>query len=84
MIRQSGRPGANPGPTLALSGDGHHTKQEKPVTTTTAPLAPTREEAGEQVMQQILDLLEYGRSQVLTKDQLLVIKSYVDEMVEED
>jgi len=35
-------------------------------------------------MHQILDLLEHGRSQVLTTDQLLVIKSYVDEMTEEN
>jgi len=45
---------------------------------------PTREQAGENVMHQILDLLEHGRSQVLTTDQLLVIKSYVDEMTEEN
>ena len=60
------------------------------MTTTTRPVrpswddTPTREEAGASVMLQVLDLIEYGRSQVLTKDQLLVIKSYVDEMIEED
>lgn len=65
-------------------------QQENPVTTTTRPArpnwdnTPTREEAGASVMLQVLDLIEYGRSQVLTKDQLLVIKSYVDEMIEED
>ena len=52
---------------------------------------PTREEAGASVfnlnlsdMLQVLDLIEYGRSQALNKDQLLVIKSYVDEMIEKD
>jgi hypothetical protein len=43
---------------------------------------PSREEAGNNVMLQILDLLEYGRSQTLNRDQLQVIKSYVDEMLE--
>ena len=42
---------------------------------------PSREEAGENVMLQVLDLLEYGRSQALNRDQLQVIKSYVDEML---
>ena len=42
---------------------------------------PSREEAGESVMLQVLDLLEYGRSQALNRDQLQVIKSYVDEML---
>ena len=42
---------------------------------------PSREEAGESVMLQVLDLLEYGRSQTLNRDQLQVIKSYVDEML---
>ena len=45
---------------------------------------PTREEMGDRVMLDVLDAIEYGRSQVLTKDQLLVIKSYVDEMFEEN
>jgi len=42
---------------------------------------PTRQEAGDKVMLQVLDLLEYGRSQTLTVDHLQVIKSYVDEML---
>jgi hypothetical protein len=42
---------------------------------------PSREEAGENVMLQVLDLLEYGRSQTLNRDHLQVIKSYVDEML---
>jgi len=42
---------------------------------------PSREEAGNNVMLQVLDLLEYGRSQTLNRDQLQVIKSYVDEML---
>ncbi len=45
---------------------------------------PTREEAGEKVMLQVLDLIEYGRSQTLTVDQLQVIKSFVDEMLEDN
>jgi hypothetical protein len=43
---------------------------------------PTRQEAGDNVMLQVLDLLEYGRSQTLTADHLQTIKSYVDEMLE--
>jgi len=43
---------------------------------------PTRQEAGDNVMLQVLDLLEYGRSQVLTAEHLQVIKSYVDEMLD--
>ncbi len=43
---------------------------------------PTRQEAGDNVMLQVLDLLEHGRSQVLTAEHLQVIKSYVDEMLE--
>ena len=43
---------------------------------------PTQQEAGDNVMLQVLDLLEYGRSQVLTAAHLQVIKSYVDEMLE--
>jgi hypothetical protein len=42
---------------------------------------PSREEAGENVMLQVLDLLEYGHSQTLNRGQLQVIKSYVDEML---
>ena len=42
---------------------------------------PSREEAGEKVMLQVLDLLEYGRSQTLDRGQLQVIKSFVDEML---
>ena len=42
---------------------------------------PTRQQAGDNVMLQVLDLLEYGRSQTLNRDQLQVIKSYVDEML---
>ena len=42
---------------------------------------PSRQEAGDKVMLQILDLLEYGRSQTLTAEHLQVIKSYVDEML---
>lgn len=42
---------------------------------------PTRQEAGDNVMLQVLDLLEYGRSQ-LPAEHLQVIKSYVDEMLE--
>jgi len=33
-------------------------------------------------MLQVLDLLEYGRSQVLTAEHLQIILSYVDEMLE--
>ena len=43
---------------------------------------PSRQEAGDKVMLQILDLLEHGRSQTLTAEHLQVIKSYVDEMLE--
>ena len=43
---------------------------------------PSREEAGNNVMLQVLDLLEWGRSQTLNRDHLQVIKSYVDEMLE--
>lgn len=41
---------------------------------------PTREEAGNKVMLQILDLIEHGRSQVLNRDHVEVIKSYLDEI----
>jgi hypothetical protein len=44
----------------------------------------TREEAGEKVMLQVLDLIEYGRSQTLTAEQLQVIKSFVNEMLEDN
>ena len=43
---------------------------------------PSREEAGNNVMLQVLDLLEYGRSQTLSRDHLQLIRSYVDEMLE--
>jgi hypothetical protein len=43
---------------------------------------PSREEAGNKVMLQVLDLLEYGRSQTLHRGHLQVIKSFVDEMLE--
>ena len=43
---------------------------------------PTRQQAGDNVMLQVLDLLEHGRSQTLTAEHLQVIKSYVDEMLE--
>ena len=42
----------------------------------------SRRKAGDNVMLQVLDLLEYGRSQVLTAEHLQVIKSYVEEMLE--
>ena len=42
---------------------------------------PNRQQAGDNVMLQVLDLLEYGRSQTLTAEHLQVIKSYVDEML---
>ena len=41
----------------------------------------SRRKAGDNVMLQVLDLLEYGRSQALTAEHLQVIKSYVDEML---
>ena len=41
-----------------------------------------RRKCGDEVMLQVLDLLEHGRSQVLTAEHLHVIKSYVDEMLE--
>lgn len=42
---------------------------------------PSREEAGDNVMLQVLNLLEYGNSQTLNRDHLQIIKSYVDEML---
>lgn len=42
----------------------------------------SRRKAGDNVMLQVLDLLEYGRSQTLNAEHLQVIKSYVDEMLE--
>jgi hypothetical protein len=42
---------------------------------------PSRQEAGDNVMLQVLNLLEHGRSQTLTVENLQVIKSYVDEML---
>ena len=47
-----------------------------------ATSVPSREEAGQRILLEILDLLEYGNSQTLTTDHLEVIKSYVDEMLE--
>ena len=41
----------------------------------------SRRKAGDNVMLQVLDLLEYGRSQTLTAEYLQVIKSYVYEML---
>ena len=41
----------------------------------------SRRKAGDNVMLQVLDLLEYGRSQTLEYCHLQVIKSYVDEML---
>ena len=49
-------------------------------TATFSTKLPTREEAGDKVMLQILDLLEYGRSQVLDRNHVEVIKSYLDEI----
>ena len=49
-------------------------------TATFSTKLPTREEAGDQVMLQILDLLEHGRSQVLDRNHVEVIKSYLDEI----
>jgi len=42
----------------------------------------SREEVGDKIMLEILDLLEHGHSQTLGEQHLLVIKSYVDEMLE--
>ncbi len=42
----------------------------------------SREEVGDKIMLEILDLLEYGHSQTLGEQHLQVIKSYVDEMLE--
>ncbi len=42
----------------------------------------SRRKCGDNVMSKVLDLLEYGRSQTLTAEHLQVIKSYVDEMLE--
>ena len=41
----------------------------------------SRRKAGDNVMLEVLDLLEYGRSQTLTAEHLQVIKSYVDKML---
>ncbi len=41
----------------------------------------SREEVGDKIMLEILDLLEHGHSQTLGEQHLLVIKSYVDEML---
>ena len=40
------------------------------------------EEVGAKLMNEILDLLEHGHGQTLGEWHLLVIKSYVDEMLE--
>jgi len=42
----------------------------------------SREEVGDKIMLEILDLLEHGHSQTLGEQHLQVIKSYVDEMLE--
>ena len=42
----------------------------------------SREEVGDKIMLEILDLLEHGHSQILGVQHLQVIKSYVDEMLE--
>ena len=42
----------------------------------------SRRKCGDNVMSKVLDLLEYGRSQTLNVEHLQVIKSYVDEMLE--
>jgi hypothetical protein len=51
----------------------------------TVPINPakllSREEVGDKIMLQILDLLEHGHSQTLEEQHLQVIKSYVDEML---
>jgi hypothetical protein len=41
----------------------------------------SREEVGDKIMLEILDLLEHGHSQTLGEQHLQVIKSYVDEML---
>jgi hypothetical protein len=54
----------------------------------TVTINPTKllslEEVGDKLMNEILDLLEHGHSQTLGAQHLLVIKSYVDEMLEND
>ena len=40
------------------------------------------EEVGDKLMNEILDLLEHGHSQTLGAQHLQIIKSYVDEMLE--
>lgn len=49
-------------------------------TATFSTKLPTRQEAGDKVMLQILDLIEHGRSQVLNRDHVEVIKSYLEEI----
>lgn len=49
-------------------------------TATSSTKLSTREEAGNDLMLQILDLIEYGRSQVLNQAHVEVIKSYLDEI----
>ena len=41
----------------------------------------SREEVGDKIMLEVLDLLEHGHSQTLGEQHLQVIKSYVDEML---
>lgn len=48
---------------------------------TEATKLPSREEVGDKIMLEILDLLEHGHSQTLGEQHLQVIKSYVDEML---
>ena len=42
-----------------------------------------RRKCGDEAMLQVLDLLEYGNNQALKAEHLQVIKSYVDEMLEQ-
>ena len=42
-----------------------------------------RRKCGDEAMLQVLDLLEYGNNHALKADHLQVIKSYVDEMLEQ-
>ena len=55
------------------------TLRSNTVTNTTKLLS--REEVGDKIMLEILDLLEHGHSQTLGEQHLQVIKSYVDEML---
>ena len=42
-----------------------------------------RRKCGDEAMLQVLDLLEYGHNHALKAEHLQVIKSYVDEMLEQ-